>query len=209
VAKLAFIGGGGFAKEVLEIAELAGHSVAGYVADEKGELDRPYWGTTANLQQQADDFDSVFVAVGAVDRKSIDSRARLVEWVISSGFETLPLISPHAIVAASARVAPGTLVGHGVTISVDAQIGAHAILNTNAIVGHDAAIGSNVTMAPAAFVGGLVSVGDNTLLGPGSMTLQGNIIGKNVIVGVAATVLRNVADNTTVRPTKSKSSKLG
>ncbi|HYJ31068.1 MAG TPA: DapH/DapD/GlmU-related protein [Allosphingosinicella sp.] len=204
MTRLAFIGGGGFAKEALELAELGGHEVVGYVGESEGVLDRPYWGAMDALTGRRGDFDAVCIAFGGVDRKGMAARSLVVAWLRDNGFRSETLVSPHATVAAGASVGEGSIVAHGVVISVDARIGAHCILNTSAIVGHDAVIGDNVVIAPAAFIGGLAGVGENSLIGPGATVLQGLKVGRDVIVGVGASVLRNVADGATVWPHRSK-----
>lgn len=202
--RLAFIGGGGFAKEVAEIAELNGHRVAGYVGDSQGVLSRDYWGPKEKLAERRSDFDAVCIAFGAVDRKSIQSRQRMIEWVAENGYASEPLVSPHAVRSSGVAIGAGTIVAHGVVISVDASIGSFAILNTGAIIGHDSVIGDNVTIAPAAFVAGACVVGSETLVGPGACILQGLSIGRQVVVGTGASVLRSVPDGATVTPLRSK-----
>jgi sugar O-acyltransferase (sialic acid O-acetyltransferase NeuD family) len=204
MTRLAFIGGGGFAKEVLEIAELNGHQVVGYVADSEGVLSRPYWGLKEALAERRSEFDSVCIAFGATDRKSVQSRQRLIEWAGENGYSCEPLISPHAVRSSGVEIGAGTIVAHGVVISVDASIGAFSILNSSAIIGHDAVIGDNVTIAPAAFIGGKTQVGHGTLVGPGAMVLQSLKVGSEVVVGTGASVLRSVPDGATVMPLRSK-----
>jgi sugar O-acyltransferase (sialic acid O-acetyltransferase NeuD family) len=205
--RLAFIGGGGFAKEILEIAELNGHRVAGYVADAPGVLSRDYWGPKEKLEDRRGEFDFVCIAFGATDRKSIQSRQRMIEWVAEKGYESEPLVSPHAVRSSGSRIGSGTIVAHGVVISVDASIGSFAILNTGAIIGHDAVVGDNVTIAPAAFIGGTTQIGSGTLIGPGASVLQNLKIGREVIVGTGASVVRSVPDGSTVMPLRSKTLK--
>jgi acetyltransferase EpsM len=204
MTRLAFIGGGGFAKEALEIAELNAHEVVGYVSDEQGVLDVPYWGTRDALLDRSTEFDAVCIAFGATDRKSATSRAAMVRWVMENGLVGEALISPHAVVSRGASIEPGAIVAHRVVISVDARIGAFAILNTAAIIGHDALIGENVTIAPGAFIGGVASVGADTLVGPGATVLQGLKLGRAVVVGVGASVVRDAPDNATIMPLRSR-----
>jgi sugar O-acyltransferase (sialic acid O-acetyltransferase NeuD family) len=207
MTRLAFIGGGGFSKEVLEIAELNGHQVAGYVADSEGVLSRPYWGLKEKLAERRGEFDSVCIAFGATDRKSVQSRQRLIEWAAENGYSCEPLVSPHAVRSSGVEIGPGTIVAHGVVISVDARIGAFSILNSSAIIGHDAVIGDNVTIAPAAFIGGKTEVGSGTLVGPGAMVLQSLSVGREVVVGTGASVMRSVPDGSTVMPLRSRTLK--
>lgn len=207
MTRLAFIGGGGFSKEVLEIAELNGHQVVGYVGDAQGMLGRPYWGPKEALSERRSEFDAVCIAFGATDRKSVRSRQGIIDWAGENGYSCEPLISPHAVRSSGVEVGPGTIVAHGVVISVDASIGSFAILNTGAIIGHDAVIGDNVTIAPAAFIGGATKIGGGTLVGPGASVLQSLSVGREVIVGTGASVMRSVPDGATVMPLRSRTLK--
>ncbi|HYJ83615.1 MAG TPA: NeuD/PglB/VioB family sugar acetyltransferase [Allosphingosinicella sp.] len=207
MTRLAFIGGGGFAKEVLEIAELNGHQVVGYVADSEGVLGRPFWGGKEQLAERRDEFDGVCIAFGAINRKSVLSRRGLIEWAVGNGYGCEPLVSPHAVRSSGVEIGPGTIVAHGAVISVDARIGSFAILNTGAIIGHDAIVGDNVTVAPAAFIGGTTEIGRDSLIGPGASVLQSLRVGSEVVVGTGASVVRSVPDGATVMPLRSKTLK--
>lgn len=204
MTRLAFIGGGGFAKEALEIADLCGHEVVGYCGDTPGILIQPYWGRKESLLSRRHDFDAVCVTFGSTDRKSVKSRREVVSWVVANGFRGETLVSPHAILSRGVTVAEGTVVAHRVVVSVYARIGAFVILNTGAIIGHDAVIGDNTTIAPGAFIGGASTIGRDSLVGPGTNVLQGLTVGEEVIVGVASTIVRDVPSGATVLPLRSK-----
>jgi acetyltransferase EpsM len=204
MTRLAFIGGGGFAKEALEIAEQNGCAVVGHVAAVGGVVEAPYWGEREALLDRRSEFDAVCIAFGAVDRKSLASRAETAAWLERCHVPTLKLVSPHAVVSKGATIGEGAIVAHGVVISVDARIEAFAILNTSAIIGHDATIGKNVTIAPGAFVGGMTRIGSDTLIGPGATVLQNLEVGREVVVGVGASVVRSVSDGATVWPLRSR-----
>lgn len=204
MSRIAFIGGGGFAKEAREIALLRGHEIVGYTGQAQGVLDVPYWGTSDALLGHADDFDSVFVAFGAVNRASLEARRDTISWVAGNGLTMEPLVSPHATISAGVSVGAGAFVAHGVVVSVDARIDRCAILNTSAIVGHDATIGAGAILAPGAFVGGTATIGEHSLIGPGVIVLEGRRIGSFVVAGLGSTVVRSIADGATVMPQRSR-----
>jgi sugar O-acyltransferase (sialic acid O-acetyltransferase NeuD family) len=202
--KIVLIGGGGFAKEVCEIAQLCGHEVVAYVGTRQDLLARPYWGEREALAARCTEFDAVCIAFGAIDRKSAVLRAETVAWLRQQSFPSLPLVSPAARLAQGALVGDGSIVAHGAVLSVDCSLGEHCIVNSNAIVGHDAKTAANVTVAPGAFIGGNVNIGANTLVGPGAIILEHRIVGENTIVGMGATVARDVPPGATVMPLRSK-----
>ncbi|HEY4252815.1 MAG TPA: hypothetical protein VGM87_16510 [Roseomonas sp.] len=204
MTRLILIGGGGFAKEVAEIAALNGHAVVGYVADAPNLLDAPYLGMVDGLAGMRDRFDAVAIAFGIVDRRTAAARAGTVQWLEQQNIPSVPLVSPHATRSQGVRIEDGAIVAHGAILSVDCVLGGFSIVNSGAVIGHDAIVGRNATIAPAAFLGGGVSIGDDTLIGPGVMVLQGRKVGSQVIAGVGATVLRDVPDGATVLPKASK-----
>jgi acetyltransferase EpsM len=204
MTKLVLIGGGGFAKEVQEVAELCGHELVGYAADLPGILNLPYLGAVSTLADQRDKFDAVIMAFGAVDRRSLARRAEVIGELAAMGLIFQSVISPHAIQSKGVTVGDGCFVAHGVVISVDASIGDHVILNSSAIIGHDADVGDRSIIAPGAFLGGAVTVGVDCLIGPGAQILERRRIGDQAIVSVGSTVLRHVAEGATVAPIKSQ-----
>lgn len=203
MSRILLIGGGGFAKEVHEIADLSGHRVIGYVADAAGVVDLPYLGGVDALSELRSQFDQIMVAFGAVDRRSLVRRAELIGRIEAEGYEFASLVSPHATISRGVSVAPGAFVAHGVTVSVDAKVGRHAILNTAAVVGHDAVIGDRSIVAPCAFLGGAAVIGEDCLVGPNAVVLEGRNVGNHVIISLGGLVLRSVADGMTILPTRS------
>lgn len=204
MSRILLVGGGGFAKEVHEIANLAGHEVVGYVADSEGIIDLPYLGGIDSIPVLQPKFDHIAIGFGAVDRRSLGRRAQTIAQIERLGVTSIPLVSPHATISRGAVVEPGAIVAHGVVVSVDARIGSFAILNTSAIVGHDAIIEERSILAPGAFVGGAAKIGPDSLIGPNSVVLERRRVGTRVIVSVGSLVLRDVAEDMTVLPTRSQ-----
>ncbi len=203
--RVVLIGGGGFAKEVAEVADLNGHAIVGCVDDAPSvRVACPHWGPLSVLNSRRGDFDAVALGIGAVDRASLAIRARIVSWIRESGFGTVPLISPHAVIAKGARLADGVYIAHGVVVSVDASIGDFVILNSGSTVGHDAVVGTQTIVAPGAFVGGATTLGARCLIGPGAQLLQGLEIGEGSIVSVGCVVLRSLTAGSTVAPQRPK-----
>ena len=199
--RLALIGGGGFAKEVAEVAQLLGYHVVGCVDDASSILAPiPHWGGLNALGSRQAEFDEVAMAIGAVDRRSFEIRHRILESFNQHDFTFANLVSPMATLAKGVTVSSGVFVAHGVVVSVDAQLGRHVILNSNAIIGHDAVIGDQSIVAPGAFIGGETQVGKRVLIGPGAQVMQGLSVGDETIVSVGSVVLRSLPNASTTVP---------
>jgi acetyltransferase EpsM len=108
------------------------------------------------------------------------------------------VIHASARVAPGAVLGPGTLVCAGAIVNPGADIGAHVIVNTGAIVEHDCRLGDFVHAAPGAVLGGGVAVGEGTFLGLGCRLRDHVQIGSQVTVGMGAVVIGSVPDGTTV-----------
>lgn len=203
--RLALVGGGGFGKEVAEVAELCGYRIVGCVDDALSiRAPFPHWGELKSLAQHRAEFDEVALAIAAVDRRSFETRARIVDMLEAQSYVFASVVSPAATLAKGVSVAPGVFVAHGVTVSVDASLGRHVILNSNAIVGHDAAIGDQSIIAPGAFIGGDVTVGHRVLVGPGAQIMQGLTVGDHSIVSVGTVVLRSIPHGATTVPQRDR-----
>ena len=203
--RLVLIGGGGFSKEVAEVAERLGYEVVGCVDDAPTvRLNYPHWGEIRVLNARRSDFDEVILAIGAVDRKSLEVRARIASVLEKQGYVFARLISPSATIAAGVKVGDGVFVAHGVVVSVDAELGKHVVLNSNSVVGHDSIIGELSVIAPFAFVGGDVRLGQQVLVGPGAQIMQGLTVGYQTIVSVASVVFRSLPALSTTIPLRSR-----
>lgn len=198
--KLAILGGGGFAREVAEVAEMRGYTITACYALDPGSFANVHRGYLEELEDDADEFDGVVLGIGATDRRTLRRRLGVIEWLMTRRIACPPLISPHAIVARSVVLGDGAFVAHGVILGLDVQVEAFGLVNSGAILGHDVHVATNAIIAPGAFLGGDSRVGSSTLVGPLSKILQGVTIGSDVIVGMGCTALRSVADGSTIWP---------
>ena len=198
--KLAIIGGGGFAKEVAEVARLCGYEVAGCYSQDPGAFATIHRGYLEELLQHRGDYEGVILGVGGVDRRSLARRRGLTDWLARSGLVCPPLVSPRAIRAEGVKTAPGAFVAHGAILGLDAVLQDFCVVNSGAIIGHDAAIGVNSTVAPGAFIGGGAEIGADSLIGPLAKVLQGVKVGDDVIVGIGCSAFRALPSGATVWP---------
>jgi UDP-3-O-[3-hydroxymyristoyl] glucosamine N-acyltransferase len=200
MSKLALVGGGGFAKEVHEIATVLGHDIVGYFGREQSPWELHYLGAPEVIPQRATDFEFVALAFGAVDRTSIRKRMVFAKWLSGVARIAPALISPHAVVGRGAIVREGAFVAHNVVLGPDSYAGPFTLINTAVSVGHDARIDFGAILSPHCFVGGQTSIGAGSLVGPGVQILQGLEVGSDVVLGLGASVFRNVPDASTIWP---------
>jgi len=198
--RLALIGGGGFSKEIAEVAQMRGYTVEATYSSQPTAQVGTYRGYLDELLADRAEFDGVALAVGGVSRAAIQARAEIIAWLDRHALPCPPLVSPHAIVSQGVALGAGAFVAHGVIVNVDARLGRFCVVNTGAIIGHDAAIGDNTTISPAAFIGGRCTIGADGLVGPLAKVLQGLKIGERAMIGMGCTVLRALPDDAAVWP---------
>lgn len=200
--RLALIGGGGFAWEVLEVARLCGYEVSDYYATGETDIRLAYRGYLDELVANRAGYDGVFLGLGALNLATLVKRGELCRLLAGEGFDVPVLVSPHAVVSEGARLGAGTFVAHGAVVSVEAQTGEHCLINTSAVVGHHTTIGSNSIISPRVFVGGNCTIEHDVLIGAGANILQKRTIGTGSLVGLGVDVYRDVKPHSTLWPAR-------
>jgi sugar O-acyltransferase (sialic acid O-acetyltransferase NeuD family) len=198
--RLALIGGGGFSKEIAEVAQMCGYTVDATYSSQPSAQVGTYRGYLDELLADRAEYAGVALAVGGVSRAAIRARAEIIAWLDQHALPCPPLVSPHAIVSQDVALRAGAFVAHGVIVNVDARLGRFCVINTGAIIGHDAEIGDNTTISPAAFIGGRCTIGADSLVGPLAKVLQGLKVGERAMIGMGCTVLRAVPNEAVIWP---------
>lgn len=185
------IGGGGFAKEVIQ-----------YVLDgiEAGRIDGALSGVLSRDRPEPDILDRVpwlglegdhaftpgqraILALG-------DGRLRLriAAGLEAAGVEFLTLVHPTAYVAPTAVLGPGCVLAPFAFVGPMAQLGRHVVLNTYASIGHDAQAGAGTTLSPYACINGGARLGEGVFLGSQAVVTPGVSVGDISKVAAGATV---------------------
>lgn len=146
----------------------------------------------ASLLQR--DWRHLFLGFGA-NRPRLDLARQIGN---TSGFSFPTLVHPSAVVADTATLAPGVLVGPGAIINADAHVGLQAIVNSGAIVEHEATVGPGAHIGPAACLAGGVEVGECSWIGAGALIRERLIVGAEATVGMGAVVTRAVESRSVV-----------
>ncbi len=135
------------------------------------------------------------VAIGGARGRD---RVELQQLLLQHGLRIEPLIHPHAFVADTAMIGPGSQVLAMAVVAADVCIGAACIVNHKASIDHECQIESGVHIAPGATLCGCVKVGAYAMIGAGAVVLPRLRIGQDSIVGAGAVVTRDVPDRVIV-----------
>lgn len=203
--KIAIIGGGGFAKEVIEVALLNGYEIYGVFSKENSLEEYKYFGYLNELNELKDKFDGVHIAIGAVNKEGIKNRRVIIEFLKENGIKQISLISPLAILSKDVKIGDGVYIGHKALLSIGVSIGDNVLLNQACVIGHDCKIEDNTSIAPLVFLGGNVIVENDVMVGVRSTIRQGVKIGQNSIIGMCSTIIKNIKADSLTLPTPSKS----
>ncbi len=216
---LVLIGDGGHASVVRDVARLRGYHVCAVLDDDSPAGASAQTSAIAGAQcargpvdPQAREIlerarlDSTtgaaaplwFCAVG--DNRSRFALVHRVEAIareIGTRIVWALLVHPAAVCAASAVLAPGTLVCAGAVLQPHVRVQEHCIINTGASADHHCTLAPFVHLAPGARLCGRVSVEQQTLVGCGACVLPHVCIGAQSVIGAGATVLADVPSGVT------------
>lgn len=199
--RLAIYGGGGMAREVLELvrdinAVEPEFEVIGWLDDDASKAGTtlkglPVLGPIERVSAEEVSFEAV-IAIG-----NPVARSRIAARLDHHGVTSPVLIDPGAHVGRDVVIGAGSIVCAGAIVTTDVRLGRHVILNLNATVSHDSELLDFVTLAPGVKVAGSVRIAEGCDIGTGCTTVQGVSIGQWSIVGAGAVVARDLPANVT------------
>ncbi len=208
--RIVMIGGGAFATEVAEVAEMQKYEIIGICSPE-GELSNNYAKICTreeDLYKFSHKFDSGFIGIGAFTSKDIQKRKGIIHFLKSKKMKFSKIVSPNALISKGVEIGLGSYVAHNVVISFDAVIGCNSIINTAAIIGHNVTIGDNSTIYSLVFLGGNVIINNDVLLGTGCVIMPGVKIGAGSTIGAGSVVVNDIEADSIVLPNLSKTIKI-
>jgi UDP-perosamine 4-acetyltransferase len=189
------IGSGGHAKVVIDILREHGDiTLAGCISrDTPGEAANgvPVLGGDEMLPDMLEKgVTSAIVALG--DNRL---RLRMLNYVISTGFDLLNAVSRHAVVSPSVRVGAGTVIMPGAIVNAETCIADGVIINTGATVDHDCHLAAGAHVGPGANLAGCVHIETGAFIGTGACVIPRMRVGAWSVVGAGAVVISDVPDN--------------
>ena len=203
---LIFIGDGGHARVLIDLARCLGREV---------------FGVSSPTFKPGQSFDGVNVigndhsvnklnpanielvnAVGSTSVGVIREKIYL-SWK-ARGFCFASLVHPSAVVAKEVRLGEGCQIMGGVVVQTGSIIGDNCILNTCCSLDHDCNVAAHSHLAPGVIVCGGVSIGERSHIGAGSTLIQGVSLGGDVFVAAGATVVQSSPDRVKLRGTPAR-----
>jgi sugar O-acyltransferase (sialic acid O-acetyltransferase NeuD family) len=207
---IGIIGAGGFAREVMPIAQECIAQKFSHVSSEKVRI---VFVETMPSAKLVNDYE----VMSEADFCNYECNEKLFNIAIGSSQSRKDVsdrliamnCAPISIFGSSARMYDANSLGVGATIcdnviiTSNAKIGDFFQANIYSYVAHDCVIGDFVTFAPRVSCNGNVHIEDFAYIGTGAVIKQGTtskpiVIGRGATVGMGAVVTKNVAPYTTV-----------
>jgi UDP-perosamine 4-acetyltransferase len=194
------LGGGGYARVLIDILQLRNVMIVGISLPEP-TVDELYgYRVIGNDEDVLRDYSAKQIllvnAVGSVGLSA--GRRALYEKYHTRGYRFASVIHPSAVIASDCRIGEGVQIMAGAIVQPGCRLGDNVIINTKASIDHDVAVGHHAHVAVGVTVAGGVKIGDGAFIGAGSTIIQNITIGGNSLVGAGAVVVRDVRENTTV-----------
>jgi sugar O-acyltransferase (sialic acid O-acetyltransferase NeuD family) len=126
-------------------------------------------------------------AFSTVRRRELIEQARALGLTLAEA-----LIDPHAVLASTVRIGPGSFVNAGVVVGATTLIGEGVLINRSASVGHHCLIQDHVSIGPGATLAGNIRVEEGATIGAGAVILPDLRIGAGAIVAAGSVVRGHV-----------------
>jgi sugar O-acyltransferase (sialic acid O-acetyltransferase NeuD family) len=190
------IGSSGHGSVIVDILEVRGHGIAGYLDDTipVGELRRgyPILGRLADRDEVCEQrkLKDIVLAIG-------DNwwRRKVYNELKMGADARYPVIAhPTATIARSAQVGEGSVLMAHANLGPHARLGKFTIVNTGASLDHDCVLEDFGSLAPGVFTGGLVEIGECSAVGVGASISDRVKIGSHAVIGTGAVVVRDTPD---------------
>jgi sugar O-acyltransferase (sialic acid O-acetyltransferase NeuD family) len=199
--RIAIVGSGGFAREILTLIndinkQSKKYEVVGFVGPDMNQSIHgfPVIGTDAEINKTTEPI-SLVLAVGEPNLKE------KIKSKYTNPLVTFPtLIHPSVIIgdSESVRIGHGCIICAGCILTTDIALHDFVTLNLQCTVGHDTVINDYASFMPSVNISGEVVVGKGVYVGTGAKIINRLEIGENTIVGAGAVVAKSLPANCTV-----------
>lgn len=201
--RIALIGAGLGATQVIDILRASGSGTAVAIADDDTSrwadrvMEVPVVGGFDRLVKlfEEDAFDAVIIAIST----SVPARQRLREALSENGIPLANAIDPSVRIAAGVTFGTGNVVCAHCHFGVDTQVGDNNFLSAYNSFDHHNRLGSDISTGPAVATSGLVTLGDRVRLGTGIYIEPHVELGDDVQVASGSVIVASVPANHAVK----------
>ncbi len=197
--KILLIGAGGHASSCIDLIEETGKFKIIGIIGTKFEvginiLGYEVIGNDSEIEKFRSLTKDVVLGIGQI--KSAETRIRIVNDLLSKGFNFHSVVSPHCRISKSSHVGVGTVVMPNATLNTGTNIGNYSIINTGAILEHGTSVGNYSHISTGVILNGGSKIGNSTFVGSGSVIKEQVKIGNNCLIGMGQVVRNDLLDYT-------------
>jgi len=180
--EILLIGDGGHSKSVIDVLEQESQfKIAGIVGTSKSigsnVLGYKVIGDDSDIDRFSKIYQYAIVAVGQIH--SPETRIKIFNLLMKSGFVLPSIISPRSYVSKHAIIGSGSIIMHDAIVNANAVIGDNCIINSKALIEHDSIIHNHCHISTSATINGNVIVGEGSFIGSGAVTNNSIVIKNN------------------------------
>jgi len=201
------LSGGGHAKVLLDILNLRGYKVLGFV-DPDPDRNLPglqYLGDDSCVMQYHPS--DIWLVNGIGSQHNSNLRKSRFNYFQQHHFRFKSLVHPTAIISIDVQLGEGAQIMAGAILQPGVQIGINSIINTKASIDHDSIVGSHTHISPGVTICGNVVIGADSYIGASATIIQGIQIGTSVTVGAGSLVIQSYSSNTVIYGVPAKEAK--
>lgn len=195
---LIILGGGGFAREALDVVEAARSGIGlsddlyefrGFVAPDEPEAPALRRGDWLGGDEVLPRLSGAHYLIGVGSpkmKRALASRAN------AAGLIAGTVVHPTATFGADVALSAGDIICAHVSLTSNIYLGMHVHVNLNATIGHDSIIGDYVSVSPGANISGKVTLSAGVYVGTNASLVEGVTVGDDTILGAGSVVTRNL-----------------
>jgi sugar O-acyltransferase (sialic acid O-acetyltransferase NeuD family) len=195
---LLIIGGGGFARETLELIRAVNAvtptcRVMGILDDdERMHGHRIHGNPVIGPSEAVHEYPDALVAVCVASPDNPAGRLALVDRLGLRSERYATLVHPSAVVPHSASIGSGSVLHAGTVLTADVTLGSHVAIMPRVVLTHDDRVGDGVTFGAGVCVAGGVTIGDAAYVGSGALLREHVVVGNGSVIGMGAVVTHSV-----------------
>lgn len=177
---LLFIGAGGHAKVIYDIAISCLYKPVGFIDPQIIEFL-----ALEKIEEDAlPDYKKYLavISIGGTKPSILEKRLSLYYKYQKLGLQFPALIDSSAKCSPSCKISDGVTIGTGASVNASSIIEECVIINTQAVIEHDAIVKAGAHICPGALVLGGATIGSKSLIGAGSIILPGASVPASTIV---------------------------
>lgn len=204
IKKIIVFGTGAVAAEITSYLEDSdwgdkeGIKIKGYITSDKSGVEdwsryryeAPYLGIFDEYHVDVEDY--FVIAFG-----NCDAKEKVVQRIRNLGGHFITLVHPTAIVARTARIGEGNIIGPASIIGPNAKLGDFNLLTSQSVISHDCKIGS-YNFFSSSLLCGHTQVGDGNYFGVHATTIPDISIGNHNVIQAGMVMNKSVENDTTV-----------